>query len=65
MEQLDAQEGRMALRRAGLTEREIERLCRFRRVYTTSLLDWSTEDLARLRFIRWLVVNAKLSDGRG
>jgi hypothetical protein len=64
MEQLDGQDRLLALRRAGVTEREIQRLCRFRRTYTASLFDWPTDDLARLRFIRWLVVNKRLTDDR-
>ena len=51
-----------ALYRAGFTTVEIMRLAELRRTYLTGELDQAPEDLARLRFARWLVANGRLSD---
>jgi hypothetical protein len=62
MKRMDQKEGLEALRRAGFTAHEIERLCRLRRAYMEKDLDQSSVDLSRLKFIRWLVVHGRLSD---
>ncbi len=62
MEQMDYKERLEALRRAGFTTLEIERLYQFRRAYVENEMDQAPADLSRLQFIRWLVVNGKLTD---
>ncbi len=62
MESMDYKEGFEALRRAGLTVLEITRLSQFRRAYRANELDQAPADLARLQFVRWLVVHGKLTD---
>jgi hypothetical protein len=62
MNQMNYKEWLEALLKAGFTTREINRLYRFRQTYRESELDRSPDDLSRLRFIRWLVVNGKLTD---
>jgi hypothetical protein len=58
----DYKERLEALRRAGFTTLEITRLHKFRRAYMANELDQAPADLARLQFVRWLVVNGKLTD---
>ena len=58
----DYKERLEALRRAGFTTLEITRLYKFRRAYKANELDQAPADLARLQFVRWLVVNGKLTD---
>jgi hypothetical protein len=58
----DYKERLEALRRAGFTTLEITRLYKFRRAYMANELDQAPADLARLKFVRWLVVNGKLTD---
>jgi hypothetical protein len=58
----DYKERLEALRRAGFTTLEITRLYKFRRAYMANELDQAPADLARLQFVRWLVVNGKLTD---
>jgi hypothetical protein len=58
----DYKERLEALRRAGFTTLEITRLYKFRRAYIANELDQAPADLARLQFVRWLVVNGKLTD---
>lgn len=58
----DYKERLEALRRAGFTTLEITRLYQFRRAYMANELDQAPADLARLQFVRWLVVNGKLTD---
>jgi len=62
MEHMDYKEELDSLRGAGLTTREISRLYQFRRIYIKNELDRAPADLARLRFIRWLVENGKLTE---
>ena len=62
MKLMDYKEGLAALRRAGFTKVEIERLCRLRRVYTENTLDQAHLDLSHLEFIRWLVATGRLSE---
>ena len=58
----DYKERLEALRRAGFTTLEITRLYKFRRAYMANELDQAPADLARLQFVRWLVVNGRLTD---
>jgi hypothetical protein len=58
----DYKERLEALRRAGFTTLEITRLYKFHRAYMANELDQAPADLARLQFVRWLVVNGKLTD---
>jgi hypothetical protein len=62
MERMDYKEWLEALRRAGFTTLEINRLYQFRRTYVENEMDQAPVDLSRLQFIRWLVVNGKLTD---
>lgn len=62
MEQLNSKEELDLLHRAGFTFSEITRLYQLRRTYVQHELDWAPADLARLRFVRWLVENGKLTD---
>ncbi len=62
MESMDYKERLEALRRSGLTTLEINRLIQFRRAYRARELDQTPADLARLQFVRWLVVHGKLTD---
>jgi hypothetical protein len=62
MKRMDHKEGLEALRRAGLTGLEIERLCQLRQAYTQNALEQARVDLSRLKFIRWLVANGRLSE---
>ncbi|HEV2581678.1 MAG TPA: hypothetical protein VGT44_12565 [Ktedonobacteraceae bacterium] len=50
------------LHAAGFTTREIARLYQFRRMHVANELDRAPVDLARLRFVRWLVENGRLTD---
>ncbi len=63
MEQLNYQDDLDLLRRAGFTFQEVTRLYQLRRAYLQHELDWAPADLARLRFVRWLVQTGKLTDG--
>jgi hypothetical protein len=62
MEQLNYKEELDTLRGAGFTPSEISRLHQLRRAYVRHELDWGSADLARLRFMRWLVQNGRLMD---
>ncbi len=62
MDRMDYKERLEALRRAGFTTLEINRLSQFRRAYIENETDQAPADLSRLQFIRWLVVNGKLTD---
>jgi hypothetical protein len=62
MDRMNYKEGLEALYRAGLKTRQITRLAELRRTYLAGELDRAPEDLARLRFIRWLVANGRLSE---
>jgi len=62
MDQLNYKEELDTLRGAGFTLSEISRLHQLRRAYVRHELDWGLADLARLRFIRWLVENGRLTD---
>ena len=62
MDRMNYKEGLAALYRAGFTTVEITRLAELRRAYLSCELDQAPADLARLRFIRWLVANGKLTD---
>ncbi|HXX78598.1 MAG TPA: hypothetical protein VEI53_08915 [Ktedonobacteraceae bacterium] len=59
---MDYKESLEALRRAGLTSLEITRLSQLRQMYMANELDQAPADLARLKFVRWLVVHGKLTD---
>jgi hypothetical protein len=62
MDRMNYKEGLEALYRAGFKTVEITRLAELRRTYQAGEMDQAPEDLARLRFIRWLVANGRLSD---
>jgi len=62
MHQQHDEEALRALRKAGFTAVEIERLIQLRRDYGTSPLDQPALDYARLRFVRWLVTTGRLTD---
>ena len=51
-----------ALRHAGFTTSECERLCLLRRRYMQQGSEQVCEDLSRLKFVRWLVATGKLSE---
>lgn len=53
------------LRRAGLTERAIHHLGRFRRDYAENEMDQAPADLCRFKFVRWPVATGKLTDHTG
>jgi hypothetical protein len=58
----DYKEGLEALYRSGFTTTSIARLADLRRTYRSQAQDQAPADLARLRFIRWLVAQGRLSD---
>jgi hypothetical protein len=62
MDRMNYKEGLEALYRAGFTTVEITRLADLRRTYLAGEQDQAPTDLARLRFIRWLAANGKLTD---
>lgn len=62
MKRMDQKEGLEALRQAGFTAFEIERLYQLRRAYVENVLDQAHIDLSRLEFIRWLIAHGRLSD---
>ena len=62
MDRMNYKEGLEALYRAGFTTLEVVRLAELRRTYLAGELDQAPEDLARLRFARWLVANGRLSE---
>ncbi len=62
MEQLNYKEELDFLRGAGFTFKEITRLYQLRRTLVKDELDWAPADLARLRFVRWLVQTGRLTD---
>jgi hypothetical protein len=62
MEQLNYKEELDLLRGAGFTFPEIACLYQLRRAYGQHELDWAPADLARLRFVRWLVEHGRLSE---
>ncbi len=62
MDQLNYKERLEALRKGGFTDLEISRLSHFRQGYVANPLDQAPADLARLRFVRWLVENGRLTD---
>jgi hypothetical protein len=62
MDWINYKEGLEALFRAGFKTSEITRLAELRRRYIQDEQDQSPADLARLRFIRWLVANGRLTD---
>jgi hypothetical protein len=51
-----------ALRRAGFSEYEIERLTQLRRDRTELEISRNSAEYHRLAFVRWLVATGKLSD---
>lgn len=51
-----------ALRNAGFTNQEINRLCQLRRTYQMSALDQPELPEKHLMFIRWLVEHGKIRD---
>ncbi|MBE3558142.1 MAG: hypothetical protein IMW89_02830 [Ktedonobacteraceae bacterium] len=50
------------LHQAGFTLLEIRRLTRLRQTYQPDEQDQAPADLARLRFVRWLVETGRLTD---
>lgn len=58
------QADRTALRQAGFSEREIDRLCQTRRAWKPNEKDGTALDLhqAHLRFLRWLFQEGKLTE---
>ena len=62
MDRMNYKDGLEALYRAGFKTAEITRLAELRRTYLCNEQDRSPVDLARLRFIRWLVAKGKLTD---
>ena len=62
MNHINYREALQVLRRAGLTTREIDRLCGFCRKYTASEVDRAAMDRRHLEFVRWLVANHRLSE---
>jgi hypothetical protein len=57
---------RLTLRQKGFSESEIDRLCRLRQQYQPTAQDRLVlePDLAHLRFLRWLVHQGRLMEGR-
>ena len=62
MDQMNYKVRLEALRKARFTSLEIKRLSQFRRTCIENELDQAPADLSRLQFIRWLVVNGRLTD---
>lgn len=62
MDRMNYKEGLEALYRAGFRTIEIMRLAKLRHTYLRGEQDQAPADLARLRFVRWLVANGKLTD---
>ena len=62
MKRMDQKEGLEALRQAGFSAFEIERLFLLRREYVENALDQAHIDLSRLEFMRWLIAHGRLSD---
>jgi hypothetical protein len=62
MDRMNYKEGLEALYRVGFTTTEIARLAHLRRTYIAHEQDRAPADLARLRFIRWLIANGRLTD---
>jgi hypothetical protein len=59
---MDRKEERDIVRRGSLSEGEMKRLSQLRRVYRERKRLIELEEHRRLEFIRWLVVNGKLTD---
>lgn len=62
MDRMNYKKGLDALKRVGFTTTEIKHLCRFRGAHIGNEQEPTPADLARLHFIRWLVVKGKLTD---
>lgn len=62
MDRMNYKEGLEALLRSGLTMAQVTRLAELRRRHLQGEQDLAPTDLARLRFIRWMVANGKLTD---
>ena len=62
MDRMNYKEGLEALYRAGFKTSEITQLAELRRTYLAGEMDRAPEDMARLRFARWLVANGRLSE---
>jgi hypothetical protein len=62
MDNLNYKERLAALRKGGFREREISRLYHLREKHAANPLDMAPADLGRLRFIRWLFENGRLTD---
>jgi hypothetical protein len=62
MDKMNYREGLEALYRAGFKTSEVTRLAELRRRYFQDEQDQAPADIARLRFIRWLVANGRLTD---
>ncbi|HWZ18845.1 MAG TPA: hypothetical protein VNW73_08630 [Ktedonobacteraceae bacterium] len=59
---MDRKEERDIVRRGSLSEGEMKRLSQLRRVHRERKRLIELEEHRRLEFIRWLVVNGKLTD---
>jgi hypothetical protein len=59
---MDRKEERDIVRRGSLSEGEMKRLSQLRRVYRERKKLMELEEHRRLEFIRWLVINGKLTD---
>jgi hypothetical protein len=59
---MDRKEERDIVRRGSLSEGEIKQLSHLRRVHRERMQLMELEHHRRLEFIRWLVINGKLTD---
>ena len=59
---MDRKEERDIVRRGSLSEGEIKRLSQLRRVHRERMKLMELEEHRRWEFIRWLVINGKLTD---
>lgn len=62
MKRMDQKEGIEALRKSGFSTLEIKRLFRLRRTYTEHEMDEAPAFRSHLQFVRWLVMNGRLSE---
>ena len=59
---MDRKEERDIVRKGSLSEGEIKRLSQIRRVHRERMKLMELEEHRRWEFIRWLVINGKLTD---
>ena len=62
MKRMDQKEGLDALHKAGFSTLEIERMFQLRQTYVEQEMDQAPAVLSHLQFIRWLVMNGRLSE---